>query len=324
MRATSWPRRALTTLAVTAAAAGVVTVAAAPAAAVVNRFMPGTSFAVVDSRYPDTTLTSGDAVVGTHRESFGDREYTSKAYFTIDVSGAFGTNLYEAVMILQEESVNSCSVPRATEVWVTETPASPPTWNNQPAELTRLPGPAPQDGCLASYDLLWDFTDVLRDAVAAGQNTVTVVVRTAAEHEGDVAYGRTYGGHTGVNAKVNTDPDLPTKVRLGTWLSREACGTEELTVGFADWMPLTVYADVSDPEGTTDLVARAVFWPAADPAARQDVTVTVYTDWTEVVAPQEMFVDGGAYVMQLRTEDSDGAVSPWTSPCRFTVDQDGS
>ena len=169
-----------------------------------------------------------------------------------------------------------------------------------------------------------DAADVLRDAVAAGRDTVTVVVRTAAKQEGDVAYGRTYGGHTGINAKVNTAPDLPTNVRLGTWLSREACGEKELTVSFADWNPLTVYADVSDPDGTTGLVARAMFWPAGDPATRQDATATVFGSWTEVVAPQELFVDGGTYVMQLRTEDTDGAASPWTSPCRFTVDQTAS
>ena len=319
MRATSWPRRALTTLAVTAAAAGAVTVTAAPAMATTSKFLPDTSFAVVDSRVPDATVTTGDAVVGTNVDDFG--EHTSRTYFTIDVGGALGTNVFEATLFLREESVNDCSVPRATEVWLTETPTSPPTWANQPAELTRLSGPAPQEGCLAQYDLEWDATDVLRDAVAAGRDTVTVVVRTAVEHEGDVAYGRTYRSHTGIGVKVNTAPDLPTNVRLGTWLSREACGEEELTVSFADWNPLTVYADVSDPDGTTDLVARAVFWPADDPAARQDATTTVYGTWTEVLAPQELFVNGGTYVMQLRTEDTDGAASPWTPPCRFTVDQ---
>lgn len=322
MRATSWPRRALTTLAVTAAAAGAVTVAAAPAMAVTSKYLPQTTFAVADSRVPDTTITTGDAVVGTHVHGLG--VHTSKTYFTIDVSGALGTTVFEAKLSLREESVNDCSVPRATEVWLTETLTSGPTWANQPAELTRLSGPAPQDGCLAPYDLEWDATDVLRDAVAAGRDTVTVVVRTAAEHEGDVAYGRTYGGYTGINAKINTAPDLPTNVRLGTWLSQAACGEEELVVSFADWNPLTVYADVSDPDDTQGLVARAVFWPIGDPAARRDVTETVYSSWTQVVAPQELFVDGGAYVMRLRTEDTDGAASPWTSPCRFTVDQTGS
>jgi hypothetical protein len=234
-------------------------------------------------------------------------------------------DVFEATLSLREKTVNSCSVPRATEVWLTETPTSAPTWANQPAELTRLSGPAPQDGCLAQYDLEWDATDVLRDAVAAGRGTITVVARIAAEHEGDVAYGRTYEGRGfgGINAKVNTAPDLPTNVRLGTWLSREACGEEELTVSFADWNPLTVYADVSDPDETSGFFARAAFWPAGDPAGRQDVTETVYSTWTQLVAPQEMFVDGGTYVMRLRTEDTDGAVSPWTAPCRFTVDQTG-
>lgn len=37
--------------------------------------------------------------------------------------------------------------------------------------------------------------------------------------------------------------------------------------------------------------------------------------------PDALAIDGATYQWRARTEDSDGAVSAWSTPCRFTIDR---
>ena len=125
-------------------------------------------------------------------------------------------------------------------------------------------------GCPSSY-LEWDATAPVRDAVAAGKNTVTLVLRIAENRQEKPAFGRTYATDPGLAVVYNTPPDTPTNLRVGS--AQHPCTTPNLFIGDD---PVTVIGDVSDPDGSYQLSARVAFWAVDDPADRREV-VTSHT-----------------------------------------------
>jgi hypothetical protein len=309
-------RRALGAALVTAAVAGAVTAGATSAAGSTPTFFEPV-FARTDSRQPHATITTGDALVGAHRDDHG-RTHVSKSYFTFDVSRLRGTSIISAELNIVELSANDCSVARATELWTTKPTHRPPTWANQPKEVTKLVGADATSDCTMPAWLGWDVAPAVRQALADGQTTLTLVLRMAGDKQNQVAAGRTYRTDTGIAVNYNTPPNVPANPRIGHYGSpAKDCGADTLYATNADWSPLSAYADVSDPDGPYSLSTRAAFWSVADPAQRREVVVS---GQLSAAFPQDLLVDSGTYAWQARAEDEDGAVSAWTAPCQVTID----
>jgi hypothetical protein len=313
------PRAAATALVTALAAAGVLAAGAtnattAPTPTATPISIRAASWAGIDSLRPNSTITTGDARVGAWKDRAG-RVHMSKAYFTFDISQFHGTDVQSVSFFAAELAVADCTKPRATEAWRTR-PAANPTWNRQPRELTKLPGPGAL-GCPWPY-VEWDATAAVRDAVAAGKNTVTLALRMAENRQDKPAFGRTYATDPGLDVVYNTPPDTPTNLRVGTLFgAQHPCTTADMFIG---GNPINVGGDVSDPDGDADLSARVAFWAVDDPAARQEVVTSAFGDF-RAEFPADLLRDGETYAWQARTEDRDGAVSAWSEPCQFTLDR---
>lgn len=324
MRSSPWSRRAAGAALVSALAAGGVLVAVAtgatapagapttaPVTTAATTTIQPTSWAGIDARRPNATITTGDAVVGAWRDPAG-RLHQSKAYYTFDLRPFRGTDVQVAEFFVSELDVADCAKPRATQLWHAK-PLARPTWSRQPNELTRLPGPGAL-GCPSSR-VEWDASTVVRAAVAAGKDTVMLALRIAENRQDKPAFGRTYATDPGLTVSYNSPPDVPTDLRTGAL--EHPCSTPDLFVGDN---PLSVRGDVTDPDGQFDLSVRIAFWAVDDPAAREEV-VTFATNGFQAEFPATLLQDGETVAWQARGEDGDGAVSAWSETCELTVDR---
>lgn len=302
-------RRGLAAALVTLSVAASMTVAAGPAAASRHLFLEPTSFARTDSRAPHTTITTGDAIVGAYRDDHG-RHHVTKTYLTFDITSLRGKQLFAAEINLAELSANDCTTPRAIELWLTKPPRHTPTWANAPKEILRLDGPGSTTGCPPEH-IGFSAGEALNKAVAAGWDTMTIVLRITKDKQRDLAYGRTYSANTGLLTTYNTAPATPTTLTT----ANQPCGAPAWIAS----RDVRVRGTASDPDGDSPLTARVAHWPTDDPASRVERTGSAYSTF-DVTIPQAQLADGREYAWQVRAEDPDGAVSAWSPPCTFTTD----
>ncbi|MEV4768615.1 hypothetical protein [Micromonospora humida] len=311
------PRRFLTTgLVGLLAGAGLPAVTAAPATAGVTRYVLPTSVSYTDARQPTLAFptTAADVPVGTWQTD--GVKHTSRAYFTFDLTPYRGKEIIVAQVVTGESSVVDCTKPRELELWRTDTPTAAPTWNTAPVVREKVGDVGPTAPCPASY-LELGVTDVFRQAVADGRDSLTLMARIAGHHEANKHFGRRMN-KPGVSLEANAAPDVPG----GLSVAGLACA-DGLLVGTTT--PVLT-AEVTDPDTLPPYAGdqvRATFawWPVDQPAER--------TEWTssasyaparvQYTMPSGLLVNGGTYAFAVRAAD-EHAASGWSPACRFTVD----
>ncbi|GAB2968784.1 hypothetical protein GCM10027184_17190 [Saccharothrix stipae] len=285
---------------------GTAAAAAQPSYATVHR----STWSSTDSRNPHRNITTGDARVGAWRDD-DDKLHISKSYFTFDLAQLQGAAVFSALLRLPEVAANDCAKPRATELWLVK-PTGTVSWARQPREKVKLPGPNAPEGCLFDR-VTWDLGDAVRQTLAEGGTTLTVVARISADFQDDVAYGRTYDNNPWVYIGYNKPPAKPTGLKLDGM----DCGAEPMIT--ASHGP-NLHAQVGDPDGPYGLEARFAYWPVAAPDQRREVfPVWAGSGYAAAYFPQDMVQDGGTYAWQVRGEDG-FATSEWSEQCLFTAD----
>lgn len=267
------------------------------------------SWLTIDSRSPHHNTTTGDARVGSWRDAEGKR-HTGKSYFTFDLTKVRDATVFAAAVTLAESAANDCAKPRATELWLVK-PSGTVTWARQPRELVRLAGPRPATGCVAY--VTWDLADAVRDTLAEGSTTLTVVARISGDFQGDTAYGRTYRNSASLDVDYNHSPARPSGLKV----DNTACAGEPLIT--AARQPV-VSATFADPDGVRDVEARMAFWPVSAPDQRREVfPVWAGLGYASTYFPPDMLQDDNTYAWAVRAEDGH-ATSEWSEPCLITVD----
>ncbi len=271
---------------------------------------PVSSWSYTDSRDVHASLGSDaneDFPVGAWRDDDG-QHHLSKGYFTFDLSKFSGKRILRARVTARETAATDCDKPRSTELWTVDS-GQTPTWADQPAEQQRFEGGFSWS-CEATIG--WLTTDVVREAVRSGDDSVSFVLRIADEFQGDVAYGRRYASDVRLSVEYNEPPNVPTNLTF----DRQPCGDT------AQWNTnpnAALSAVVSDPE---DDALRATFalWPVDDPADR-----TVYhSSWGHGTKKAWQLPDGvlehdREYAWQVRAEDNHD-VSAWSKECLLRND----
>lgn len=261
-----------------------------------------------DSRQPFESITTGDARVGAWRD---DKHHLAKSYFTFDIARFKDKQLFTAIVRAPEKSANDCTKPRATQLWLV-TPQGAITWANQPAEVTKVDGPAAGQDCVAPR-LNWDVAELVRKALEQGQTKITFVLRIAEELQGDVEHGRTYDPAAVLATTYNTPPETPTGLKLDIF----DCGS---TTPFLASRQPRVRAVARDADGEYGLEGRFAFWPVDAPDQRvESALLWAGTGTLDTYFPAGLVEDGGTYAFAARTEDGH-ANSEWSAPCRFTAD----
>lgn len=285
--------------------------AAVPAAATGSTYVESSSWSYIDSAQPKTSFVNpaGDAPVGAHVTPDG-RKHVSKSYFTFDLTGLRGAKIVSAQLWGRETAVTDCSAARGTELWVTAPVTKAPTWEKQPAELARISGPGTVYGCPSDY-VGWDPAAVLQQAIDAGRDALTVVLRLPDGQQHNPRFGRTHLPKLTINTEKNQAPGVPHQLST----DRRACA-ENPVVGLGD---TRLEAVVDDPDDTF-VDAEFAWWPVAHPDQRQTQPLGVLTGrpfWFDL--GQDRLADGVTYDWQVRATD-DRVTGPWSGTCRFTTD----
>ncbi|MDT7805385.1 MAG: hypothetical protein QOI78_8818 [Actinomycetota bacterium] len=301
-------------LAVTAAllAAGAAVVTATPAGASGLASLTPSSWSYIDSAVPKASFVNprGDAPVGAYRYADGT-DHVSKSYFTYDLSSLRGAQVLTAYLSAKETTVADCSLPRSTELWVTAPVKNAPTWQNQPAELSKLPGPGDNEACPSEY-VGWDAGQAVRDALAAGRSSLTLVLRLPEAQQNDPRHARTYQPSLFVSLDVNRAPDKPTDLTT----DGKPCDGKPL-VGPGETQ---LVAKVTDPDDFSVLLdTEFAFWPADHPDQRSTSAGRPYGGDTAMFDVGPQLADGVTYAWQVRGKD-DLSAGPWSRICTFRTD----
>ncbi|MEU5949833.1 hypothetical protein ABZ793_30370 [Micromonospora sp. NPDC047465] len=309
------PRRLLATgLAALLTTTSALLVTAAPATAGGYQFILPASGSWTDARQPSTAVPETDGTVPVGTWESDDDKHTSRAYFTYDLSPFQGKRIIRALGVTEETAVNDCSKPRAIELWRTDVPTSAPTWQTSPAVREKIADIAPTAPCQGQLEVL--LTDAVRQAVEAGQTSVTFMARIAGDHEEKLPYGR-WIRELGISIEANTPPDVPTDLGVNGLPCADALHIGTTT----PYLSAKVTDPDAVPSNTEPVTATFAWWPVSDPTRRTERTTGAKAAGSvfryDVTAGQ--LVDG-TYAFAVRGTDGAGGTSAWSPECRFTVD----
>jgi len=319
---TRWRRLSIGTLAATLVATG--WVAASPGLAGAHAYTdraPLTSWIYTDSRDAGTgvnvrDLNLGTAPLGSWRDTDG-KHHISRSYVTFDLSAYAGKKISGANLFFEERKVADCSK-RSIEVW--STTGGSATWANPPTEVALLGSDRSGEG-LCPRIIATELTDLVRDAVQAGRQSVSVEIRVGDDAEGDDAYGRAIlnsGNSIALSVTSNTLPTVdPTKL----FTSYRPCSPEPRPnpLPSSGLVLSAMFAD-ADAHDVTTLTAEWAIWPVDHPAQRTVLTERARNGYQSgVFAPSSLFTQGQTYAWQTRVSDGSD-FSEWSATCAITID----
>ncbi|MEV4491577.1 hypothetical protein AB0K04_15835 [Micromonospora coxensis] len=302
---------------------GVVVLPAGSAAAAEPHHVLTPSFlAYTDSTTPDTAVfhpSGGDIPVGSWRDD-AQAVHTSRVYVTFDIGGIYVGRVDRAGLVARESRANDCARSRATIAQPTAAFTGEYSWSSPPRTIGKSVTATGEGGDCVSWRTTWDLTTALRDALTRGDTQLTTELRIPRRYEGDVSYGRwleTNEFRFEVEL-TNTAPVKPTKLFNGN--TETPCGPEYFARS-----DFSAYADMTDRDRdpSDSLTPGFEFWPVADPTTvtPMETAISSGPDGLSGVGtvPVNTLPDG-EYAWHARTYD-ERAWSPWSDPCRFTVDR---
>ncbi|MDI5980666.1 DNRLRE domain-containing protein [Amycolatopsis magusensis] len=305
-------RRSLTSLVVALASALTVTGGAMAAAETTGQqrsegTLSATSWGYVDSAAPTTShfKPSGNLPIGT----WDNTPHRQRSYVNFDLSSLRGAPFTTVLLSAGETYYVDCDS-RATEVWRTSAYTKQSTWENRPAERTRVASRG-GDGTCIDNDATFDVTTAVRDAVEHDLRHLTLGFRVAEAHEADPAFYRLIEAPATLRVVNNAPPAVPTDLRTND----EPCAKDG--TGALASHQLKLSAQVSDPDGDSTS-GQFTWWPVADPSQRH----TGAGPGSPAAAyPDTWDLADGTYAWEVHAQDSWGAKSSAVGPCRFTVDR---
>jgi hypothetical protein len=306
------------------AATGVLAVAAVtPASAGSVLTFGNSSWAYIDSTTRKTSHLNepGDVPVGAVADVRGD-DHKTRAYFTFDISRFQAAQITTAVFSADETRATNC-VARTVELWETGPVSSTTTWKNPPAEQRKLSTVGYMAGTTCPMPHLeWDATTGLRDAVAAGQSTLTVELRVPAAREGDAKLGRWFASTVSLNVTSNKTPNPPAELKNGGGIGSALAQCASQAPGpFLNSTQPRLYAKLSDPDPSDDPSGELAIWPVAQPDNRTTFSMNSVPNGSVGVTtvPVGVLTDDGSYAWQIRASDGQ-ATSAWSAPCYLQID----
>jgi hypothetical protein len=204
---------------------------------------------------------------------------------------------------------------RPVQLWQTTGISKRTTWNNQPGKVGSAPLRVVDDAkgwsssCPAG-NLEFDITAKMRAVVAGGAPSVTLGMYAA--NESDTFGWKKFDAKTAVlETRYNTVPNMPT--RLGTH-PRTSCPGG--AVGNAT---ISLYATIADADAGNLTAEFEVSPVGQNPNVNMSVSALNRRVSTLVVPDAKL--PTGSYQWRVRAKDRDGAYSPWSGTCKFSVDR---
>ncbi|MFJ8582614.1 FG-GAP-like repeat-containing protein [Micromonospora sp. NPDC093277] len=236
---------------------------------------------------------------------------TNRSFFRMDTSRVKGKNIIRATFQAHETHSWSCSA-RSVELWRTGAISSSTTWNSQPSWIAKLATVNVAKGYSSSCPdggVDFDATAGVRTSAAAGAGDVTLGLRATSET--DTFAWKKFRNNPTLSIEYNSTPSVPTN--LSTSPGTSCTGGK---IGNTD---VTLRAVPSDADGG-NVIAEFSFWPTGGATTVRNVTVSSGIQASTVFVKSGL-VDGTTYNWKVRTKDSDGAGSGYSTTCSFKVDR---
>ncbi|WP_439383089.1 hypothetical protein [Amycolatopsis lexingtonensis] len=269
--------------------------------------LSATSWGYVDSAAPATAhfKPAGNLPIGTYDAT----PHRQRSYVDFDLSSLRGVPFTTVLLSAGETYYADCDG-RATEVWRTSAYTKQTTWQNRPAERTRVASRG-ADGTCIDNNATFDVTTAVRDAVDHKERHLTLGYRVAEAHEADPAFYRLIQAPATLRVVNNASPATPADLRAND----EPCAQDG--TGALASRQLKLSAQVSDPDG--DFTSgQFAWWPVADPSQRH---TGAGSGNPAAAYPDTWDLADGTYAWEVYAQDSWGAKSATAGPCRFTVDR---
>lgn len=273
-----------------------------------------TSVVGVSSARPQATATGDSLPLG--RVTAAGRG-THRVYATFDLTQVTAFEVNVATIYLREVAVTNCRVRPSVTATATDIPGAPITWQTAPGLRGALPSlPTPDCPALRTFDA----RDAILDAIARGEDSLTVQFRLSGAQEEGAAYGRT------VSTEVALYLDLaaPMTVDADSAMTDGApCATAEPGPMGPGVRTFSIVAHGALSTSASAALAQTEFawWPVSDPSLRR--TGSVRTPAGGAVSTiQAPSWASGAWAWQARVTDG-SASSAWSATCYYEVDATG-
>ncbi|WP_189554683.1 FG-GAP-like repeat-containing protein [Streptomyces lavendofoliae] len=276
-------------------------------------------WARVYKAYPNTSFYDVKEVVRVGYEAeTGGSDRVSRSFFQLDTSDVAGAQVKEATFRIRNTWSWSCQ-PRPIELWETGDFSRKTTWANQPgkigAVLSTVDDAKGWSKDCAAGNLEFNATPVVRKAAANKDASVTLGLY--ATNEADTFGWKKFDPKTAtLEIKYNHPPKTPTS--LGT-NPRTSC-TAGGTIGNS---AVSLYAKTDDPDGG-NLTAQFQLFRTGSSTPTVPVVDTSLPALkgrvTTLVLPADK-TPSGDYTWKVRAKDPDGALSAWSTTCKFSLDR---
>ncbi|MER5645293.1 hypothetical protein [Streptosporangium sp. NPDC002524] len=317
------PRAAFAALMALTAVLAVLPVLVAPAAAQAqgSTTIPRTHWTYVSSKHQNATHWQEDRVFVGFQER--PRNIT-RAFFQMDLTSlADVERITEAWFGVRRTHSSECR--RDVELWETGDIKPSTSWKRQP-KWKRPLLVAPGWFCIES--LPFRITAVVREAVAAGKDHITLGIRSVDETNPEINHELL--NLADLSVTHNAPPDLPAETSVTSDL--DSCHTSGTAGRYVNSVTPALGAKLSDPDrGTYRELVRGRFEWAAQDGTRLGELVSDLGDVDTrycVTVPEGQLTAGSSYRWRVRAEnpytneagEPDHDVSEWTPWQEFTVD----
>ncbi|MFG3505585.1 FG-GAP-like repeat-containing protein [Streptomyces sp. NPDC047821] len=276
-------------------------------------------WARVYKAYPNTSFYDVKEVVRVGYEAeTGGSDRVSRSFFQLDTSDVAGAQVKEATFRIRNTWSWSCQ-PRPIELWETGDISRKTTWANQPGKigsiLSTVNDAKGWSKDCAAGNLEFNATPVVRKAAVNKDASVTLGLY--ASNEEDTFGWKKFDPKTAtLEIKYNHPPKTPTG--LGT-NPRTSCTAGGVIGNSA----VSLYAKTDDPDGG-NLTAQFQLFRTGSSTPTVPVVDTSLPALkgrvTTLVLPADK-TPSGDYTWKVRARDPDGALSAWSTTCKFSLDR---
>lgn len=267
--------------------------------------------------YPNTSFWDAKEVVRVGYEAeTGGRDRISRSFFQMDTSATQGAQVKSATFRIRNTWSWSCQA-REVQLFEVGGISDKTTWKNQPGKTGSVPldtvnaAKGWSSDCPAG-NLEFNATSVVRKAAA--NDAANVILGMYAADETDTFGWKKFDPKTAVLEIVyNNPPETPTE--LGTYPSTSC--TAGGTIGNTS---VSLHAKVDDPDPGNLTAEFQLFAAGSTTPVYQSSVPAVRGRVPTVVLPADK-TPSGTYTWKVRAKDSDGALSPYSKTCTFTVDR---
>ncbi|MFF4185449.1 hypothetical protein ACFYZ9_19855 [Streptomyces sp. NPDC001691] len=258
----------------------------------------------------------------------------TRSFFAMNTNGLQGATILDATFSLEETHSWGCDPAAAgwTELWTATDISNTPTWNSQGSywghvlasdsyahgNPTYCPGVQGHDYHSAA------LTSYVQEAASKGWDPLVFGLRTDDGHLGDHNSFKRFKQNPALEVTYNFKPTVDSSAAFeGNW-APGADGNKQVPCnGVIGNSGLAMTAKVTDKDGGK---VTAIF--KVNNAAGQDVPFptnwqTVWTGSTATATVPTKNLTSGTYSWRVYAQDDENTVSPATSWCSFTVDQQG-